>query len=431
MAYLAAYQITHKPFYASVVRDILNYVSIEMTDPQGGFYSAQDADSQKTWDSHEKGEGACYIWSDSEINSILKDETAIKIFKHYYGVEKEGNVSPGSDPHGEFTNQNILIQRHSISETATMFHISEDIVTQSLDESRAKLLTVRKTRPPPHLDNKIITAWNGLMISAYAKSAQVLEDSNYQERAVQAAKFFQQNMYNSETGILLRNYREGPSTIQGYADDYACLIMGLIDLYETTFDLRWLQWAQELQKHQDRFFNDEKNGGYYNSKEGDTSLLMRMKEDYDGAEPAASSITALNLLRLSDLTGHHQYRDKAYQTLLTFGERLTQAPIAVPQMVVAAQYYSAKSKSVAIAGKWQESQELLRAIRHEYMPFKVVLFKDEEKATNIPFEVFLDKNEFVQGISAIDGKSTVYVCEGETCRLPTSDISQALAIIKA
>jgi len=174
----------------------------------------------------------------------------------------------------------------------------------------------------------------------------------------------------------------------------------------------------------------KKNGGYYNSKEGDTSLLLRMKEDYDGAEPSASSIAVLNLLRLSDLTGHHQYRDKAYQTLLTFGERLTQAPIAVPQMAVALQYYLSKSKSVAIVGKWKESQELLRAIRQNFNPNKVVLFKDVEKGAEIKYEIFQDKAEFVQGIDVIRGKPTVYVCEGEACQLPTSEISEVLKLIR-
>ena len=193
-----------------------------------------------------------------------------------------------------------MIERHTVAETAKQFHKSEDEVRQALQRSRAKLFALRSKRPRPHRDDKIITAWNGLMISAFARAAQILDDTDYLNVATRAAVFVREHLYDESRKVLARSYREGRG-IEGFADDYAFLIQGLLDLYKASFDVSWLQLAIELQETQDRLFLDDKRGGYFGSAGQDSSILLRMKDDNDSAEPAASSVAALNLLRLAQI----------------------------------------------------------------------------------------------------------------------------------
>ena len=307
VAYLDAFQITQDRQYESVARDILDYVARDMTSKEGGFFSAEDADSPVVagtglsptlgWTiRHSKtAEGAFYVWTKKEIDDALGD--AAEIFDFHYGVQPHGNAPEGSDPHDEFRGKNILIERHTIADTAQHFKKSEQEIRELLAKSREKLFTIRAKRPRPHLDDKIIAAWNGLMISAYARAAQVLDDPRYLEIATRAAKFLWANLYDEKSKLLYRNYREGRSDIEGFADDYAFVIQGLLDLYEASFEVEWLKLATELQETEDRLFFDEKNGGYFSTSGKDQSVFLRMKDDNDGAEPAASSVAALNLLR--------------------------------------------------------------------------------------------------------------------------------------
>src|SRR5437773_2740602 len=281
IAYLDAFQITKDRQYQSVARDILDYVGRDMTSKEGGFFSAEDADSPvaglglsavtaysaeaaakagsaKAGDpGHSKTkEGAFYTWTKKEIDMALGD--AAEIFDFHYGVQAHGNAPEGSDPHDEFRGKNILIERHTIAQTAEHFKKTEEQIRKSLAQSRTKLFGIRAKRPRPHLDDKIIAAWNGLMISAYARAAQVLDDPRYLEIATRAANVLREQLYDSSRKILYRNYRQGRSDIQGFADDYAFVIQGLIDLYEASFDIEWLKLAIQLQETQDRLFFDEK-----------------------------------------------------------------------------------------------------------------------------------------------------------------------------
>src|SRR6266516_8098049 len=247
--------------FESVARDILDYVARDMTSKEGAFSSAEDADSPVVAGMGDPGhgktaEGAFYIWTKKEIDAALAD--AAEIFDFHYGVQAHGNAPEGSDPHDEFRGKNILIERHTIADTAQRFKKSEEEITKSVAQSREKLFAIRAKRPRPHLDDKIIAAWNGLMISAYARAAQVLDDSRYLEIATRAATFLRANLYEEKSRLLYRNYREGRSDIEGFADDYAFVIQGLIDLYEASFDIEWLKFAFDLQETQDRRFYDEK-----------------------------------------------------------------------------------------------------------------------------------------------------------------------------
>src|SRR6266404_3023549 len=434
-AYLDALQITRDPHltplpgqgeedakrqvrveFEAVVRDILDYVARDMTSKEGGFLSAEDADSLLEHGKPEHAEGAFYVWTEKQVDSALGDDSPV--FKFHYGVQPHGNAPEGSDPQDEFRGKNILIQRHTIAETAQHSKKSEDEIRQSLARSREKLLSIRSKRPRPHLDDKIISAWNGLMISAYARGAQVLDEPRYLAAATHAAEFVRSNLYDEKTKTLFRNYREGRSMIEGFADDYAFVIQGLLDLYEASFDVDWLKFAVELQETQDRLFFDEKNGGYFSTSGKDQSVFLRMKDDNDGAEPAASSIAALNLLRLSQLRDDQKMAERARKTIDAFATTLSHFPSAMPQMLVALDYLLSKPRQIVIAGKKDapETKALLKEVRRHFLTKTILVLADGAEGQKYLGE----KNEAIRAMSPVDGKPAAYVCENFTCKAPVT-----------
>ncbi len=442
-AYLDAFQITNDKQYESVARDILDYVARDMTSKEGGFFSAEDADSpvpvaavddrrgeskpgaqraplQKT------AEGAFYIWSKKEIDEVLGDTA--EIFDFHYGVQPHGNAPEGSDPHDEFRGKNILIERHTIAETAQHFKKSEKEIREALANDREKLFAVRVKRPRPHLDDKIIAAWNGLMVSAYARAAQVLHDPHYLEIATRAGKFIRANLYDEKSKLLYRNYRQGRSEIAGFADDYAFVIQGLLDLYEASFDIEWLKFAVDLQETQDRLFYDRKNGGYFSTSGKDQSVFLRMKDDNDGAEPAASSVAALNLLRLSQIRNDQGMADHARKTIDAFAATLSHFPSGMPQMLVALDYSLSKPRQIVIAGKKDaaETKALLKEVQRHFLPETIVILADAGEGQKYLGET----NEAIRAMSPVDGKPAAYVCQNFTCKAPVTDPKQLAALLK-
>ncbi len=419
VSYLEAYQITREPSFAEVARDILQYVRRDMASPRGGFYSAEDADSLLEPGKPEHAEGAFYVWTREQIVQALGEERA-KIFGAHYGVSAKGNAPAGSDPHGEFTNKNILIQRQTVSETAKTFHLSETDARKALEESRKKLFELRARRPRPHLDDKIVTAWNGLMISAFARASQILDEPSFAQTAIAAASFLQAELYDSKTHTLRRSYRQGTGKADGFLSDYAFLIQGLIDLYETSFETRWLAWAEELQKTQDSLFWDAKQGGYFDTSGKDPSILLRMKEDYDGAEPAPNSVAALNLQRLAHLMDAKHWREKAEQTLQAFTSQLRSSHSSLPQMLVALDFYLDQPKQIVLAGdrRTEDTQQMLRELHKQFIPNKVIMLADGGEGQH-----FLAQHiNFIQSVKMQNGKATAYICENYVCQLPTTDL---------
>ena len=417
VAYLDAFQITQDRQYATVARDILDYVGRDMTSKDGGFFSAEDADSLFERGKPEHGEGVFYIWTKKEIDAALGD--GAEIFDYHYGVQPHGNAPEGGDPQDEFRGKNILIERHTVAETAQHFKKGEDEVRQLLGHSQEKLLSIRAKRPRPHLDDKIISAWNGLMISAYARGAQVLDEPRYLESASRAAKFLRANLYDESRKILFRNYREGRSRIEGFADDYAFVIQGLVDLYETSFDIEWLKFAVELQTTQDRLFLDAENGGYFSTTGKESSVPLRMKDDNDSAEPAASSVAAINLLRLAQFRDDKQLEERAKKTIGAFNATLSHFASAMPQMLVALDLSSSKSRQIVIAGKIDngETKALFREVHRHFLPSKILLLAD-----GVEGQKYLgEKNEAIRAMTMVDGKPAAYVCENFTCKAPVTD----------
>ena len=441
IAYLNAYQISGDPHlnplpgqgeadakapvrveFERVARDILDYVVRDMTSKEGGFFSAEDADSPVVDGIGDLGhsktaEGAFYVWTKKEIDAALGD--AAEIFDFHYGVQPHGNAPEGSDPQDEFRGKNILIERHTIAETAKHFRKTEEEIGKLLAQCRTKLFSIRAKRPRPHLDDKIIAAWNGLMISAYARAAQVLDEPRYLEIATRAAKFLQANLYDPSRKILYRNYRGGRSDIEGFADDYAFVIQGLLDLYEASFDVEWLKFAVQLQETQDRLFFDESKGGYFSTSGNDESVFLRMKDDNDGAEPAASSVAALNLLRLAQFRDDKQMAERARKTIDAFATTLSHFPSAMPQMLVALDYSLSKPRQIVIAGKKDspETKALVREVHRHFLPNKVLFLADGAEGQKYLGE----KNEAIRAMSTIDGKPAAYVCENFTCKAPVTD----------
>ena len=305
LAYLEAAQATGESFYAAVAEDTLAYVQRDMTDAGGGFYSAEDADSLPpelagTEGAH-KSEGAFYIWSDEEIGTLLGEDAAIA--RIHFGIEPGGNAP--QDPQGEFTGKNLLYAARVDRRGRRPERPSADDVAAALGRIRTTLFAARERRPRPHLDDKILTAWNGLMIAAFARAARVLVDrpasEAYLAAATRAARFVRNTLWKDDR--LLRRYRDGEAAIDGYAEDYAYLIWGLLELFQADGSAEWLEWALSLQRKQDEAFWDADEGGWFSTSGQDPTVLLRLKEDYDGAEPSASSVAALNTLTIAHLTG--------------------------------------------------------------------------------------------------------------------------------
>jgi hypothetical protein len=425
-SYLEAYQITRDVFFVNVARDVLDYVLRDMTHPEGGFYSAEDADSAPdAAHPEEKEEGAFYLWRQQEIVDLLGQENAA-IFNYCYGVSDTGNTI--SDPQGEFHDKNVLYAAYTVADAARRFKRSEAEITAILDEGRKKLFEVRKSRSRPHLDDKIITAWNGLMISAFARAHQVLDEPKYLQAAERAASFVLNKLYNAQTKTLTRRYRDGEAKYPAHLDDYAFFAQGLIDLYEAGFDIKWLEHAVALTETQNRLFWDKNSSGFFDSSGEDETILLRTKEDYDGAEPSGNSIAALNLLRLSQMLDKKEWWDMAEQTLRLFGNRLQSAPHAMPQMLAAIDFSLDKPKQIIIAGKPNapDTRVMLRAVHERFIPNKILLLADGDKG-----QAYLGKSlPFIESMAMIDSKATAYICENYACQLPTTEVGVMVQLLE-
>jgi uncharacterized protein len=322
-AYLDAFQASGDAGLAGVAREILDYVLGDMTSPQGAFYSAEDADSLIDPErSDRKGEGAFYVWTKDEILGVLGAPLG-ELFARHYGVEERGNVH--QDVHGEFASKNILYESAPV----------EEAERAAIAQARARLLDARSRRARPHLDDKILTGWNGLMISAFAKAAHVLDDATYRDHARRAAAFVWNTMYVPETGTLLRRYRDEEAAIAGFLDDYVCFSQCLVDLHEVTGSPEYLEKAILLADSFIQRFEDKRSGGFYATEETKHDLVLRIKDDYDGAEPSANSLAALLLYRLARITCREDYLRAADRTLDAFAGQLATAPHALPRMLVA------------------------------------------------------------------------------------------------
>ncbi len=396
LAYLEAYQATADKQFAQTAKEVLDYVLLAMTAAEGPFYSAESADS-------EGEEGRFYLWSAEEVRKVLGPQDAA-VADRLYHIADDGNyIDPVS---GQKTGLNILYLDNSAKDPAEH------------DSIRVKLLSARNTRPRPERDDKVLTDWNGLMIAAFAKAAQILDEPEYGAAAKRAAEFILSHL-RSQDGRLLHRWRQGKAGLDATAADYAFLTWGLIELYGWDFDARWLQHALDLTKDLSANYWDKKLGGFYLTAAKEQSLLPRIKESIDTALPSSNAVSMYNLLRLSRLTGNHSFEEMAAKISTLLSSRVKDSPLAFPMLLAALDLALAPSQEVVIVGRTDsaDTRTMLTTLRKNYFPNAVILFKpaEEEKPAISNYAGFL---EFM---SAIDNKATAYVCTNFKCNFPTSD----------
>ena len=425
VSYLEARQATGLEVYAWIARDIFTYVQRDLTSPAGGFYSAEDADSLLAHGKPEHAEGAFYVWTKDEIDTVLGVDAAF--FCTHYGVKPGGNVD--HDPQGEFTGKNVLMQRQSLATTAREHGLEVAAASDQLLGCLEKLRVVRAQRPRPHLDDKVITAWNGLMISALTQGARVLGDKSYLAAATRAAEFIQRELYDERSGTLYRSWRESRGTIAGFAEDYAFLIQGLLDLYEAGFEIRWLQWAERLQAAMDGLFEDPARGGYFNSRADDPNVIVRLKEDHDGAEPSANSVAALNLLRLDWMLGQAGSRERAVKTIEALRPQWTAMPQGLPQLLCAIELVVDAPRTVVLAGDpaAADFQALAAVLAAPLGPRRALLGADGGAGQ----QWLAAKRPYLAEMKPLGGRATAYVCENFTCQAPATTPAELRAQLNA
>jgi len=401
--YIEAYQITKQERYARIAREIFDYVLRDMTDPAGGFYSAEDADS-------EGREGTFYLWDPEQTASMLDEEQA-RVFNAYYGVTNEGNFEEG---------KTILNITTSMKQLEDEFQKDSATIENILKTARAKLFKERAKRIRPHRDEKIITAWNGLMISSLAYGGAVLEEEKYIEAARRSAEFILSNLLKN--GRLMRYYRDGQVVEKAFLDDYAFTAMGMLDLYEATFDVKWLIEAKSLSNQMIELFADTETGGFFLAGKNGDKLIARTKPGSDGAIPSGNSIAALVLLKLGRLTMNQHFTEQGGKVLEAFSQQLEQSPAYSSAMLRALDFRLGPTQEIIIAGNADapDVKQMLKLIHDKFLPNAVVLLHEPDKADSNLYNTV----PFIKNHTAIDGKATAYVCENYVCKKPVNNINE-------
>ena len=451
-SYLEAYQATGKTEYARIAREIFDYVLRDMTGPEGAFYSAEDADSAPDSSKPgEKKEGAFYVWSQNEILTALGNKKG-EIFNYHFGVEPNGNAA--EDPHGEFGGKNILFAARTLEETAKKFGKPESEIEHSISDSKKMLFALRAKRPRPHLDDKVLTDWNGLMILSLAYGARILEDDHYLSAAKRAADFILENMAstviaspakrgaaiseiasvaslprNDKHRRLMHRYREGDISVTGFLEDYAFFANGLFELYEATFDPRYLEEAKFFSEETIKLFWDESRGGFFLTGRDAEKLISRTKDFYDGAIPSGNSIATLALFRIGRLTMDRSFEERAQKTLEAFSAQLAQYPSGFSQMMIALDFAIGPTREIVIAGneKDEKVSEMIREINSRFLPNQIVVFHPSGGKGAQKIENF---SPFVKNQTALEGKATAYVCKNYVCELPVTEIESLKKLLE-
>ena len=413
IAYLEAFQVTKKEIYANTAREVFSYVLRDMTSFEGGFYSAEDADSDGE-------EGKFYVWRIEEVNEILGDEDG-KLFADIYNFNEKGNFS--EEGTGRFTGNNIPHLLNSIEEIAQSRDLEVNQLTKKLNKLREQLFKGRKKRIHPLKDDKILTDWNGLMIAALAKGAQILDDTTYANSAKRAADFVIEEL-KAKDGRLLKRYRNGEASLPAHLEDYAFFSWGLLELYEATFDVGYLSEAIKLTDLMIDLFWDSVNGGFYFTAYDGEKQIVRTKDLYDGAIPSGNSVAAMVLLRLGRIAGNSKYEEMAFTIGKVFSEKISQAPTGYTQLLSAIDFGIGPSYEIVVVGdrKSKDTQSMLNYIQESFLPNKVIILKPSDSQLNEVVRIA----PFTDTQVAISGMATVYVCENYSCKTPTTDINEMI-----
>jgi uncharacterized protein YyaL (SSP411 family) len=399
--YLQTYQATRNKKYATTAREIFDYVLRDMTDPDGGFYSAEDADS-------EGKEGVFYVWNPKQINSIL-DKDEAEIFAVYYGVTKKGNFED---------NKTILNIQMSMAQLEDKFQNDHTAIMNILANARSKIFNERAKRIRPHRDDKIITAWNGLMISSMAYGGAVLQEEKYTRAAEQAGKFILYALHKKSR--LMRYYRQGQAVELAFLDDYAFTILGFLDLYGASFETKWLIDAKMLAEEMIKLFADNEQGGLFLTGKDSEKLIARIKPSTDGVIPSGNSAAAFALLKLGKFTMNQYFTEQGGKVLESFSRQLKQSSGYSSEMLTALNFWIGPTQEIVIAGNADaaDTQQMLKLIRSKFLPNAVILLHQQEKADSA-----IDKTiPLIKNLTAIEDKATAYVCENFACNQPVNNI---------
>jgi uncharacterized protein YyaL (SSP411 family) len=413
LAYLETYQATGNTTYSDTAREIFTYVLRDMRSPEGGFFSAEDADS-------EGKEGKFYLWTEQEIREILPPDEANLIVRAFH-VERNGNFR--EEASGKTLGANILFTGKSLPDMASEMNLPVEELEKKIDSARNRLFEVRERRIHPHKDDKILTDWNGLMIAALARGAQVLGEKAYSDAAEDAVDFILKKMRGPD-GRLLHRYREGEASIVAHLDDYAFLVWGLIETYEATFHARLLKTALALNTDMIVHFWDEKRGGLYFTSDDAENLIVRKKEVYDGALPSGNAVAMLNLLRLGRYTGDANLEDRAFKIQSAFSEEVRQFPSGYTQFLSAVDFSLGSSHEVVISGSLG-AKEMLDALRSRFSPNQILVFRPAgHESAGIDAIA-----PFAKNYGSVDGRATAYVCSGHACKDPTTEVKELLTLL--
>ncbi len=417
IAYIETFQATGKEEYAQTAQEILTYVLRDMTHPDGGFYSAEDADSEGV-------EGKFYVWTLQEIQKVLGKKEG-DFFAQTFNFEDQGNFIEEASGHRPGTN--IPHLKASFPEIARQIEITEAELIQRIERNRQKLFSVREQRTHPHKDDKILTDWNGLMIVAFSQTGNILEKPEYIDAAKRAVNFILTKMRNSQ-GRLLHRFRDDEAAVPAFLDDYAFLLWGLLELYEATFETHYLKSALEIYQEMHNHFWDETKGGFYFTADDAEQLLVRKKNIYDGAIPSGNSVAMLVLLRLSGLTAKPEFEERAAKISKAFSTQILQMVSAYSQMMIAVDYAVGPSFEIVIVGRFEtaDTQMMLKTLRSRFNPNQVIIFISEKQK-----EPILELAPFTFAYSTIEGKATAYVCVNHICQLPTTEIKQMLKFLES
>ena len=417
MSYAETFQATGNNEYRRTAEEILTYVLRDMLSPDGAFYSAEDADS-------EGEEGRFYLWSEKEIDEILDVEES-RLVKDVFEVKKEGNFT--DEATGRKTGSNILHLAIPLVEWAEELAMPADSLRFKLAGALEKLFAVREKRVRPLRDDKVLTDWNGLMIAALAKCARIFNDSRYERSAVKAAEFLLKNM-RSDDGKLYHRIRDGEVLRVSFLDDYAFLIWGLLELYETTFEIEYLERAVDLNRILLEEYWDDTGGGFFLTPPGAEELPVRRKDAYDGAIPSGNSVAALNLFRLSHILGDHNLKEKALAVMESFSGQLSRAPTAFTMMLTALDFSLGPTREIVISGvpDAEDTRAMIQVVRNEFRPNNVVLLRPDGNAS--PPIVRLAPYTDLQ--VPVNGRATAYVCTGAACLQPVTDPAQLKLLLE-
>ena len=415
ITYTEAWQITKNPFYEKKAREILEYLIRDMTSPEGGIYSAEDADS-------EGEEGKFYLWTVGEVEELVGAEDA-ELLSDVYNLSSDGNFT--DEATGEQSDRNIFHLKKPLADTAARRGIPVEALERKLEGLREKLFACREKRVHPYKDDKVLTDWNGIAIAAFSKAASAFGEKRYSLAARDSIEFIMRNLFCD--GRLLHRYREGEAGIMASVDDYAFFIWGLLEYYENAFDEKYLALAISLCQDQFEHFWDEEFAGFFFTADDGEALITRQKEIYDGALPSGNSVSILNILKIARLTADPELEEKAARMTAAFSPQISRHPASFSMHMNSLDFMLGPSFEIVIAGDRNspETRRFFDALSGEYLPNKVVILKDaanEQEISKIA--------PYTQEHKPLNGKTAAYVCSNYACRLPTDDPMRMLELIR-